>query len=318
MAFLVQTLAESEQRFVYAGGSKKYASYITTPDKHDVGGQPLFASAEPEPLYPFTNGRPMSELVTDDLMIHLRINLSQSPYKQRLRISGKIHKDSSLRLFQEDTLRHILNEISKPNDMIKQPLLLSIPTGGGKTEAFLIPLIAHLFDQRERQLRNGNFPQQAIRSIVLYPTRALANDQAKRITEILYQMNKDAVEDKKISVGVLTGDTVSSSYNFLTEKSLLQLCPRCSAVLITFIEKKIQNGAKPLTIARCSCGTEIDFFRLTRADILHYPPDILITSPDMINYMLQSPRYHKRIFSSAIDIVIFDEIHTYNSVLGAM
>src|SRR6266516_4089634 len=127
----------------------------------------------------------------------------------------------------DTSLKHILSEVSKLDDAVKQPLLLSIPTGGGKTEAFLIPLIAHLFDQRERQLRANIIPQCAIRSIVMYPTRALANDQAKRIAEILYQMNKDAVEDRKISVGVLTGDTVSSSYNFLTEKSLLQLFPRC-------------------------------------------------------------------------------------------
>ena len=58
------------------------------------------------------------------------------------------------------------------------------------------------------------------------------------------------------------------------------------------------------------------FSRLTRADILNQPPDILITSPDMINRMLQVPGYHRKIFTSNISIVVLDEIHMYNSVFG--
>ena len=141
-------------------------------------------------------------------------------------------------------------------------MLLSIPTGGGKTEAFLIPLIAHLYDDRARQLASGRIPNPAVRAIVMYPTRALANDQARRISEILYQMNQNAVEDRKISVGVLTGDTPRSDYELITEKSLLQLCPRCSSVLTNFSEKNGPNSKERIHYVRCICGAEIDFFPL--------------------------------------------------------
>ncbi len=313
--FLLETLTRSEDHFQYSGGDKEYRAYISAPNDAQ-GGQKLFVEVTPEPLYPFTNGRAISELKTDDLIDVERNKLIPTTLLQSIAKLWEIETDFRLRLFQEEALKHILSELARTNPSTQQPLLLSIPTGGGKTEAFLIPLIAHLYDERTRQLQSGRIPRAAVRSIVVYPTRALANDQARRIAEILYQMNQNAIEDRKISVGVLTGDTPTSGYNLLTEKSLLQLCPRCSLVLTDFSEKKGQDSKESITIARCICGAEIDYFRLTRADILNQPPDILITSPDMINRMLQVPSYHRKIFSPEISIVVLDEIHMYNSVFG--
>jgi len=313
--FLLETLSSTAERFEYAQGSVNYRSYISGPEKIR-GKQPFFIKSKPEALYSFTNGRPIGDLVTDGLIDVGQGKLIPEPLRDAIADLWELESDFRLRLFQEEALSHILSEMTKPKGEAKRPLLLTIPTGGGKTEAFLIPLIAHLYDLRERELRAGHIPYPSVRAVVVYPTRALANDQARRIANILYQMNQEAVEDRKISVGVLTGDTPSSGYNLLTERSLLQLCPRCSTVINTFLDKKVQGKDEKLSIARCVCGTEIDYFRLTRRDILNYPPDILITSPDMINRMLQSPRYHNRIFSSEIDIVVFDEIHMYESVFG--
>src|SRR6266496_977179 len=313
--FLLETLTRSEDRFQYSGGDKEYRAYISAPNEAQ-GGQKLFVEVTPEPLYPFMHGRAISELKTDALIDVGRNKLIPTALLYSIAKLWEIETDFRLRLFQEEALVHVLNELAQADDSARRPLLLSIPTGGGKTESFLIPLIAHLYDERTRQLRSGLIPRAAVRSIVMYPTRALANDQARRIAEILYQMNQDAVEDRKISVGLLTGDTPTSGYNLLTEKSLLQLCPRCSSVLTYFSEKKVQESKGNVTIARCICGAEIDYFRLTRADILNYPPDILITSPDMINRMLQVPGYHSKIFSPDISIVVLDEIHMYNSVFG--
>jgi len=313
--FLLETLTNTGERFEYANGNMNYRAYISGPDDRQ-SDQQLFSKAETEKLYPFVNGRPISELITDGLINVNQNKLIPEALQDAISEVWDIKDDFSLRLFQEEALIHILNELARPDKSARKPLLLSIPTGGGKTEAFLIPLIAYLYDQREKILRTGGIPKPIVRSIIVYPTRALANDQARRIAEILYQMNCKAIEDRKISVGVLTGDTPNSSYNFLTEKSLLQICPRCSAVLTTFTEKKIQDSSNPITIARCICGTEIDYFRLTRRDILNYPPDILITSPDMINYTLQSPQYHNKIYLPEVDLIVFDEIHMYESIFG--
>lgn len=315
IAFLLETLTSSEDRFQYNSGDKEYRAYIGTPQDAQ-GGQILSVEVTPEPLYPFTYGRAIRELKTDELINVKKHKLIPSSLLYSITRLWEIEADFRLRLFQEEALIHVLNELALADGSAQRPLLLSIPTGGGKTEAFLIPLIAHLYDERTRQLQSGYIPRAAVRSIVMYPTRALANDQARRIAEILYQMNQDAVEDRKISIGLLTGDTPTNGYNLLTEKSLLQLCPRCSSVLTDFSEKKGQEGKRNITIARCICGAEIDYFRLTRVDILNLPPDILITSPDMINRMLQVPGYHNKIFSPHISVVVLDEIHMYNSVFG--
>jgi len=313
--FLLETLTRSEDHFQYGGSHKEYRAYISAA-KADQNGQKLFVEGTPEKLYPFTDGRVITELETDDLIDTRRNKLIPSPLRKAIENLWEIQTDLRLRYFQEEALVHILGQLAQANESAQQPLLLSIPTGGGKTEAFLIPLIAHLYNERAHQLASGHIPHAVVRAIVMYPTRALANDQARRISEILYQMNQNAIEDRKISVGVLTGDTPRSDYELITEKSLLQLCPRCSSVLTNFSEKKGPNSKEHINIVRCICGAEIDFFRLTRADILNQLPDILITSPDMINRMLQVPGYHRKIFSPDISIVVLDEIHMYNSVFG--
>lgn len=310
LSVLEDTLTETDERFHDTETSTRGRSYRTFIDTLP-GGSDAIRTTE-EPLYPFVQGDSLSKLLTDG-----RIDPSNSAFipkalKEAISKLWEIEDNLRLRLFQEDALRHILGELHS-NDL-PDPLLLSIPTGGGKTEAFLIPLVAHLFDKKERLLSKGRKPHSAVRSIVMYPTRALANDQARRIAEVLHWLNEDQIDDKKVSIGVLTGDTEWGAYgNFGTRESLLQTCPNCGEALSEF---DTPRSDQEFVIARCSCGVEIDYFRFTRQDILNHAPDILITSPDMVNRMLQSPQYHGQIFSPDIDIVVFDEIHVYESVFG--
>jgi superfamily II DNA or RNA helicase len=314
MEVLTKVLTETEKRLEHADGSSSYRAFMSGPDE-EVGGQSLWIEGEPEALYPFISGRHIDDLVTDNLLSLAQDKLVPERLRHAIAKLWELDDDFRLRLFQEDALVHILHEIQAPEGKQRRPLLLSIPTGGGKTEAFLIPLIAHLYDRKLTALKSGAPLPSKVRTLILYPTRALANDQAKRITEILFTLNQGLVEDNKVTIGVLTGDTPNSGFNLGTEKSLLQVCPACSAVLTNFPSRRISEDNQ-LYYARCSCGAEIDFFRLTRWDILTSPPDILITSPDMINRTLQSPRYHRTLFSEEIEAVVFDEIHMYEGVFG--
>jgi ATP-dependent helicase YprA (DUF1998 family) len=59
-------------------------------------------------------------------------------------------------------------------------LVIATGTGSGKTEAFLIPILDHLFREREAgSLGPG------VRALLLYPMNALANDQIKRLRQAL-------------------------------------------------------------------------------------------------------------------------------------
>ena len=58
------------------------------------------------------------------------------------------------------------------------PTLITTGTGSGKTEAFLYPILDHV-------LRARRAGASGMKALILYPMNALANDQAKRLTELL-------------------------------------------------------------------------------------------------------------------------------------
>lgn len=64
---------------------------------------------------------------------------------------------------------------AKPHPL---PTLVTTGTGSGKTEAFLYPILDHVL----RAKRSG---QGGVKALILYPMNALANDQARRLTELI-------------------------------------------------------------------------------------------------------------------------------------
>ena len=58
------------------------------------------------------------------------------------------------------------------------PTLVTTGTGSGKTEAFLHPIVDHVVRARREGITGT-------KALILYPMNALANDQAKRLTELL-------------------------------------------------------------------------------------------------------------------------------------
>ncbi|UXN24516.1 DEAD/DEAH box helicase [Curtobacterium flaccumfaciens] len=71
-----------------------------------------------------------------------------------------------------------LSSLQTPEHDGPQPTLVTTGTGSGKTEAFLYPILDHVL----RAKRQGI---EGIKALILYPMNALANDQARRITDLI-------------------------------------------------------------------------------------------------------------------------------------
>ncbi len=76
------------------------------------------------------------------------------------------------------------------------PTLITTGTGSGKTEAFLYPILDHVLRARRAGVTG-------MKALILYPMNALANDQAKRLTELLTTREELA----GITAALYTGQT---------------------------------------------------------------------------------------------------------------
>lgn len=105
---------------------------------------------------------------------------------------------------------------SKPRPL---PTVLTTGTGSGKTEAFFVPVIDHVLRAKRRGITGT-------KAIFLYPMNALANDQAKRLAEIITTYPELA----GVTAGIYTGQNVKirtkvSADSLITDRDVLRSDP---------------------------------------------------------------------------------------------
>ena len=214
-----------------------------------------------------------------------------------LDVNGSYETGSSLReLMTAKTISPLFNELEKGNSHKELPLdrplylhqqkaieraasnhnlVVTTGTGSGKTECFLIPAINELLREKEA----GTLSQPGVRTLIIYPMNALANDQLKRLRDIL-----GSFED--ITFGVYNGNTPES-----------QSSAR-SAFISTYNREPLSN--------------EI----ISRDKMRSTPPHILITNYSMLEHTLLRPK-DDYIFSGAkLRFLILDEAHIYKGATG--
>nr|WP_242516873.1 DEAD/DEAH box helicase [Corynebacterium mendelii] len=95
-------------------------------------------------------------------------------------------------------------------DSAPEPTLVVTGTGSGKTESFLYPILDHA--RRERGQGKAG-----VKAIIIYPMNALANDQAKRLAELL----DSSPELSAVTAGIYTGDSGLGGNRKMTADSLI-------------------------------------------------------------------------------------------------
>lgn len=90
------------------------------------------------------------------------------------------------------------------------PTLVVTGTGSGKTEAFLYPILDHVI----RAKAAGDI---GVKALILYPMNALANDQSRRLAELI--RGHDAL--KGVRAAIYTGETAGRSRTRVTAEGLI-------------------------------------------------------------------------------------------------
>ncbi len=155
--------------------------------------------------------------------------------------------------------------------------IVTTGTGSGKTECFLYPII----DDILREIEESG-PQAGVRAMILYPMNALANDQLKRLRELL--------AGTEVTFGRYTGDTREEPTDALRQ----------------WMDEN--PGA-----------TRLPNELISREEMRESPPNILLTNYSMLEYLLLRPAdapFFSGAFANGWRHIAIDEAHVYSGSLG--
>ena len=196
------------------------------------------------------------------------------------------HGTPTLYKHQEDAIREIYGG---------QNVIVATGTGSGKTEAFLYPILLHLYQEYSKgTLCPGT------RALILYPMNALANDQRERLGEICKRL-KEEESPFHFTFGQYIGetpdhktDTYRHAGDHLAERAQKDFC--------VIENERVVHGELVL-----------------RSEMRENPPHILLTNYSMLEYLLLRPD-DVYLFDNGQarwwTFLVLDEAHQYRGSRG--
>jgi DEAD/DEAH box helicase domain-containing protein len=252
--------------------------------------------------------------------------------------------DFKLRKHQAQSLELSL----APNTANKRNVVVTSGTGSGKTESFLLPIIARLLEERLGSVGHGslnewwkndwsgetawtglranikNAPPPAVRALILYPTNALVEDQMSRLREAAIRAAQ--LHDQPLFYfGRYTGATPGGTQcpqgiRSKAETRLVKEHLKTVRGIATDADRLRDNAEIRGQFPDPTCGEMV-----TRWDMLDTPPDILITNTSMLNVMLlreneasifdQTREWLAQSEDNHFSLVV-DELHGYRGTAG--
>jgi hypothetical protein len=210
----------------------------------------------------FQRGRTADRLFKDLLGTEVDQSFLDAIYGQR-----------PLYCHQEESIRRVLADHN---------LVVATGTGSGKTEAFLYPILLHLY----REFQAGTLCP-GVRALVLYPMNALANDQRERLGEICRRL-QDGESPLRLTFGQYTGEAP-------------------------------EDEADSRRNARDRMAQRLPGELVLRSEMRSAPPHILLTNYSMLEYLLLRPDDSPFFDNGAArwwSFLVLDEAHQYRGTKG--
>ncbi|BCS86643.1 hypothetical protein prwr041_25360 [Prevotella herbatica] len=213
----------------------------------------------------------------------------------------------------------------------RKNIVVTTGTGSGKTECFILPIIADLLTESKKW---GSERTRAMRTMILYPLNALAEDQMIRLRKCLNSRrtnNKGALDwldrnrqGNRFYFGRYTGSTPVSG-NSENTKNKLQYEKKQLEVDWEAANLAAQKSENTELLYHVPCMECDNGEMWSRQSMQDNSPDIMITNYSMLNVMLmreiESPIFEstkqwleedpKHVFH-----LIIDELHTYCGTSG--
>ncbi|MFD4438376.1 DEAD/DEAH box helicase [Nocardia sp. NPDC058519] len=286
-----------------------------------------------EPVVPYANTSRLDQVIE-------QIGIPASTAK---RVASALFPDAdsstlSLRQHQaQSVLHHFLPGTSPGRNVV-----VTSGTGSGKTESFLLPMLLRLMcesakwpaqnpatpwwrspEPQWKSLRGNESRLPGVRSLILYPTNALVEDQMTRLRRAVRKLRDDDPAHP-VWFGRYTGNTIGSGQR--SKKSLSETAENLRAY---------EREYDALLEAKLSGRSDVDLSQfpdprsgelLTRWDMISHAPDILVTNYSMLNTMMMRHAEEQLFEQTAawlnsnaenVFTLVVDELHLYRGTQGS-
>jgi DEAD/DEAH box helicase domain-containing protein len=335
---LIRHLSEAYQRYVDTTYWLDSPSLMRERASLLANSKRLFSDIFLEPVLPYEE--------TDDFAavcheLDLDFDLL-APVVRALMPWNKDGQPILLRQHHADAVRASFKAGSEPG---RHPVVTS-GTGSGKTEAFWLPIILRLAlesktwapavgevnkwwtgtDPKWSALRENETRTAGLRSMVLYPTNALVEDQMTRLRRTVTKM-REIPGFEPVWFGRYTGSTWGTGKPAKGQPTFVEAVRNLKEVDSEVSTLKTSGlDVEKLDELLSQFGGTDSGEMLTRWDMTSHAPDVLITNYSMLNVMLMREA-EEPIFASTKDwlasnpsnvfTLVVDELHLYRGTQGS-
>ena len=298
-------------------------------------GNRLLSECLLEPVLPYP-----STVILDDVALSAGIPTEVAEHVGRALFGSFTPSGAQIRLrtHQAEAVQHHFAKASTD----KRNVVVTSGTGSGKTESFLLPILLRLVTEAQtwsaqpepelwwthgkpvwRPMRAQETRPAAVRSLILYPTNALVEDQMTRLRRAVRRLGV-VDPSRPLWFGRYTGVTLGGVNPPKPKSESKEIATQIAQLQEEFVRLASEVSISEDDLAQFPNPSSNEL--LLRWDMVATPPDILVTNYSMLNAILMrsqeeelfaSTRAWLALDSSHVFTLVVDELHLYRGTAGS-